>query len=262
MDNYRRLGLDALISIGGDGSMKISQRFLEKGMSVVGVPKTIDNDLAATDVTFGFDTAAQTATEALDRVRDTARSHDRVMLVEVMGRHAGHIALHAGVAGGADAILLPEIPYRVEPLADMVKKKEARGQTFAVIVVAEGAMPKGGDPSEREAEPGEMPRLMGAAQRVGEALQPLITTDVRITVLGHLQRGGAPTQRDRVLATRFGRAAANLVAERGSGQMVALRGDRVVPVPIEEAIVAPKLVDLDGGLMATARELGVVFGDE
>lgn len=262
MENFRNLRLGALISIGGDGSMRISQRFMAKGMPIVGVPKTIDNDLGATDVTFGFDTAVQTATEALDRVRDTAFSHDRVMLVEVMGRDAGHIALHAGIAGGADAILIPEIPYRVEPIADMIRRKTNDGQTHAVIVVSEGAKPHGGDASVLERKPGEMPRLVGAAHRVGEALQPLIENDLRVTVLGHLQRGGSPTSRDRVLATRFGRAAANLVAEEAYGMMVALRAGEVVAVPIEDAVVAPKLVDPAGEIVATAREMGVLFGDE
>ncbi|HJK97249.1 MAG TPA: ATP-dependent 6-phosphofructokinase [Polyangiaceae bacterium LLY-WYZ-14_1] len=261
MENFRQLSLDALISIGGDGSMRIAKRFLDKGMPVVGVPKTIDNDLGATDVTFGFDTAVQTATEALDRVRDTAESHDRVMLVEVMGRDAGHIALHAGVAGGADAILIPEIPYRVEPLAEMVRRKAAEGQTHAVICVAEGAKPDGGEASAQAAKPGEMRRLIGCAHRVGEALQPLIDNDLRVTVLGHLQRGGTPTSRDRVLATRFGRAAANLVAAEDFGKMVALRGREVVAIDIEEAVAEAKLVDPAGELVQTARDLGVAFGD-
>jgi len=261
MENFRQLDLDALISIGGDGSMRIAKRFLDKGMPVVGVPKTIDNDLGATDVTFGFDTAVQSASNALDRVRDTAESHDRVMLVEVMGRDAGHIALHAGIAGGADAILIPEIPYRVEPLAEMVERKAAEGQTHAVICVAEGAKPAGGEASALAAKPGEMRRLVGCAHRVGEELQPLLDNDLRVTVLGHLQRGGTPTSLDRVLATRFGRGAANLVARRDFGKMVALRGPDVVAVPIEEAVAEAKLVDVDGELVATAREMGISFGD-
>lgn len=261
MENFRKLRLDALISIGGDGSMRIAKRFMDKGMPVVGVPKTIDNDLGATDVTFGFDTAVQTASNALDRVRDTAWSHDRVMLVEVMGRDAGHIALHAGIAGGADAILIPEIPYRVEPLAEMVARKKAEQQTHAVIVVSEGAKPLGGEVSALEKRPGEMRRLVGCAHNVGEALQPLIENDLRVTVLGHLQRGGTPTSRDRVLATRFGRGAAHLVADEAFGQMVALRNGEVVPVPIEEAVAAPKLVDPGGEIVATARDMGICFGD-
>ncbi len=262
MENFRMLDLSALISIGGDGSMAISKRFLDKGMPVVGVPKTIDNDLAVTDVTFGFDTAVQTATEALDRLRDTAKSHDRVMLVEVMGRHAGHIALHAGIAGGADAILIPEIPYKLAPLAEMVKRKAAHGQTHSIIVVSEGAVPHGGEACVLEKKPGEMARLMGAAHRVGEGLQQLIESDLRVTVLGHLQRGGSPTSRDRILATRFGRAAAHLVAAGEFGKMVALSGDEVISIRIEDAIAVPKLVDPQGDLVCTARDLGVVFGDE
>ena len=262
MDNFRKLDLDALISIGGDGSMRIARRFMELGMPVVGVPKTIDNDLAATDVTFGFDTAVQSASDAIDRLRDTAASHDRVMLVEVMGRDAGHIALHAGIAGGADAILIPEIPYRLEPLVDLIEGNAAAGQVHAVICVAEGAVPAGGAASVLAAKPGEMPRLMGCAHRVGEGLQGMIDNDVRVTVLGHLQRGGTPTSRDRVLATRFGRGAVDLVARGDFGKMVALRNGHVVPVPIEEAVAEARRVDVGGELVATAREMGVVFGDE
>ena len=261
MQNYRDLELDALISIGGDGSMAIAAKFLDKGMNIVGVPKTIDNDLGSTDQTFGFDTAIGIATEALDRIRDTADSHDRVMLVEVMGRHAGWIALHAGIAGGADAILLPEIPYRVQAIADMIKTRRAKGKNYSVIVVAEGAKPAGGEVSVMKAELGAMPRLIGAAHRVAAALDELVDADMRVTVLGHIQRGGSPSTFDRVLATRYGVAAAELVDSEDFGKMVALRADQIVTVDLRDAVAAPKLVDPDAQIVRQARQLGVSFGE-
>jgi 6-phosphofructokinase 1 len=262
MRNFEKLGLQALISIGGDGSMKIAQRFVEKGLKVVGVPKTIDNDLSATDVTFGFNTAVQVATEALDRIRDTAESHDRVMLVEVMGRHAGWIALHAGLAGGAHAILIPEISYKLEPLAELITRRRETGHPFSVVVVAEGAKPAGGEARAHDKLPGAMPRLFGAAARVADDLSQLVDVDMRVTVLGHIQRGGSPSCFDRILGTRFGHVAAELVAKRQFGKMVALRGSDVVAVPIAEAVGKPNLVDPQGQQVEAARALGVVFGDE
>ncbi len=261
MENYAKLGLDALVSIGGDGSMKIAQRFGALGMKIVGVPKTIDNDLAATDQTFGFDTAVGVATEALDRLRDTADSHDRVMLMEVMGRHAGWIALECGLAGGADVILIPEIPYRVESVAQLIRDRRRAGKNYSLIVVAEGAKPAGGEASIGERALGAMPRLMGAAQRVAEALGEQVDADMRVTVLGHIQRGGSPSSFDRVLATRYGVAAAELVANEQFGKMVALRNGQIVSVDIAEAVAAPKLVDPGAQIVKQARALGVCFGD-
>ncbi|MEM9863535.1 MAG: ATP-dependent 6-phosphofructokinase [Myxococcota bacterium] len=261
MENYRRLQLDALISIGGDGSMAIAQRFIDKGMRIVGVPKTIDNDLGGTDQTFGFDTALNVATEAIDRIRDTAESHDRVMLVEVMGRDAGWIALHAGLAGGADAVLIPEIPYRLGPIAEMIRSRRARGCNYSIVVVAEGAKPIGGSSSVVERKLGAMPKLMGAAHRVALELEEAIDADVRVTVLGHIQRGGAPSAFDRVLGTRFGVEAVELVMAERFGEMAAFRGGRVVGVPIEDAIAKPKRVDPKGELMGAARAVGIHFGD-
>lgn len=265
--NAKKTGLDAIISIGGDGSMRIAQKFIDKGLPIVGVPKTIDNDLGATDQTFGFDTAVSIAMEALDRLRDTAESHDRVMVVEVMGRDAGWIALHAGLASGADAILIPEIPYAIEPLAKMIQRRAERGQRYSIIVVAEGAKPRDGQTSIKEHVVGGMPRLMGAAHRVEAGLTAspelmAIDAEVRVTVLGHVQRGGSPSSFDRILGTRFGHAAADLVARRQFGDMVALRNGEIISIPIKDAIKEPKLVDPNGQLVQTARATGVLFGDE
>jgi 6-phosphofructokinase 1 len=264
LENFRQLELDALVSVGGDGSMRIAQMAIERGLpNIVGVPKTIDNDLGSTDATFGFDTAVNVATEAIDRLRDTAESHDRVMLVEVMGRNAGWIALHAGLAGGAHAILLPEIPYSLEPVAAQIRRRRIAGHPYSIIVVAEGARPIAGTESVLEKrDVGAMARLFGAAARVAEGLHDLIKLELRYTVLGHLQRGGSPTAFDRILGTRYGEQAVHLVARGEFGKMVALRGDHIVAVPIAEAIAAPKLVTPDNQLLQTARSLGVIFGDE
>lgn len=262
--NVETLGLDAIVSIGGDGSMAIAQRCIDRGLTnIVGVPKTIDNDLGATDYTFGFDTAVQVATEAIDRLRDTAESHDRVMLVEVMGRDAGWIALHAGIAGGAHAILLPEIPYRLAPVAAKIKERQAEGHPYSIVVVAEGAKPDGGEVSSLgPAEAGAMKRLAGAAARVAVELRERVELDLRYTVLGHIQRGGSPSSFDRILGTRFGDAAVDLVAQGRFGHMVALRGTDIVSVPIRDAVGKNKTVHPDGPLVSTARAMGIVFGDE
>ena len=262
MESFETLGLEALITIGGDGSMGIARKFSELGMPVVGIPKTIDNDLSATDVTFGFDTAVHVATDAIDRLRDTAESHDRVMLVELMGRDAGWIALTAGLAGGAHIILIPEIPYRLEPIAARIEERRRRGEPYSVIVVAEGATPLGGERSVLEQLPGGMPRLSGAATICAAGLSNLGGAEMRVTVLGHVQRGGSPSCFDRVLATRFGHHAAELVAARQFGRMVALRMPDIVSVPLSEAVDKPKRVDPKGQVVTTARALGVVFGDE
>lgn len=262
--NFRKLELDALISIGGDGSMSIAQKCVDRGLeNIVGVPKTIDNDLNATDVTFGFDTAVQVATEAIDRLRDTAESHDRVMLVEVMGRDAGWIALFAGLAGGAHAILIPEIPYRLAPLAAKIKERQAKGHPFSIVVVAEGAKPAGGEVSTLgEAEAGAMRRLFGAAARVAVGLHDRVDLDIRHTVLGHIQRGGSPSSFDRILGTRFGDRAVDLVASGDFGKMVALRGRDIVAVDLTEAVDHQKLVNPEGPMVRTARSMGITFGNE
>ena len=261
--NYKKLKLDALISVGGDGSMKIAQQLQAKGINVVGVPKTIDQDLGATDYTFGFNTAVQTATEAIDRLQDTAASHDRVMILEVMGRNAGWIALCAAMAGGAHVCLIPEIPYNPEAVARAIRRRRLGGHPFSIVVVSEGAKPIGGDQSyEGPRELGAMRKLKGAGDRLEAALRPMLELEIRCTVLGHLQRGGSPTQFDRLLGTRFGAAAVDAVAEGKFGHMVALRTPEIVVVPISEAVANERLVDPSGQLVQAARDVGISFGDE
>jgi len=252
--------LDALIVAGGDGTMAIADRLAALGAPIVGVPKTIDNDLSQTDVTFGFDTAISTATEALDKLQTTAESHHRVMVLEVMGRHAGWIALKAGVAGGADAILIPEIPFDLHVVCAKIQQLQASGRHYSLIVVAEGAAPVNGQQSYYiQGERGQEGRLGGMGHMVGAALADCVAAEVRVTVLGHLQRGGQPTPRDRWLATRFGAAAIHLVADERWGHMVALQGTEIVNIPIQDAIQA-NLVDSQSTMVQMARDLGVVFG--
>jgi 6-phosphofructokinase 1 len=229
---------------------------------VVGVPKTIDNDLDRTVATFGFDTAVAFATDCLDRLQTTAESHGRVMVVELMGRYAGWIALHAGVAGNANAILIPEIPYDLNQVAEKIKERDARGRNFSIVVVAEGAKPKGGSMSVIGHEVGRERRLGGIGEKVAASLQDLTGKETRLVVLGHLLRGGSPTSADRLLALRFGAAAVRALEERQSGIMVALNPPTVDYVPLEEATRRMKVVPLDCDTMLTARDLGIVFGDE
>ena len=253
--------IGALVVIGGDGSMRIGQRFQELGVPIVGVPKTIDNDLAATDVTFGFDTAVATATDAIDRLRSTAEAHHRVMIVEVMGRDAGWIALESGLAGGGNVILIPEIPFRLERVAQAIEERSRRGRTYSIVVVAEGAHPAGGKPITQRVGPDGFPRLGGVGVWLADELGQRIKYEVRATVLGHTQRGGTPTPFDRVLATRLGCAAAWLVGQGDFGKMVAVRGSEIVPVPIAEAVRTSKRVPPGGDRVQTARYIGVSFGD-
>ncbi len=263
VQHAREAAIDALVVIGGDGSLRIARQFSALGMAIVGVPKTIDNDLAATDYTFGFWTAIEVATDALDRLRDTAESHHRVMILEVMGRDAGWIALHAGLAGAADVILIPEIPYRVEAVEAKIEERAARSQSYSLVVVAEGATSEGGQPSWRQADGGDgHPRLGGAGERLARELAPRIEHEIRVTVLGHVQRGGSPVPFDRILATRLGRRAAELAAAGHFGTMVCLRGGEVAEVSLDEACAGQKLVDPKGELVGTARAVGVGFGDE
>jgi ATP-dependent phosphofructokinase / diphosphate-dependent phosphofructokinase len=258
-----RLGLDALVVIGGDGTLHISHELYQKGVPVVGVPKTIDNDISGTEVTFGFDTALTTATEAIDKLHTTAESHHRVMVLELMGRDAGFIALHSGVAGGADVILIPEIPFDYERVAEKVRRRQQVGRHFSIIAVSEGAKPSDGEQVFRVGgDEVYVPRLGGIAQKVGEYVEKATGSETRVTVLGHLQRGGTPTPFDRWLATRYGSSAVRLAADGGFGRMVALRNARIVDIPLLESVSTPKRVDVTGDAVRTARAIGISFGDD
>lgn len=260
---YHALGLDALVVIGGDGTLTIANELSNRGINVIGVPKTIDNDLEATELTFGFATAIMTATDAIDKVHVTAESHERVMIVEVMGHFAGWIALHSGVAGGADIILIPEIPYRLESIKRKLDARWAARRNFAIIVVAESARPIGGDMIYRAPGAGAgAPRLGGIAEKLADQLYAYAGYETRSVTLGHLQRGGQPTPSDRLLATRFGAAAVRAVEDGEQNVMVALHSPRVVTVPLHEAICKTKYVPLDSDVILSARELGISFGDE
>jgi 6-phosphofructokinase 1 len=256
------LALCALVCIGGDGSLSIAQQLHEYGIPVVGVPKTIDNDLAATAMTFGFDSAVACATDALDRLHTTAESHQRVMVLEVMGRHAGWIAIYAGVAGGADVILIPEIPFRYEAVSAKIVEREEIGRHFSIVVVAEGACEEGGElvTSGGEQQDRET-RLGGIGARVAAEIERRTGKEARTVVLGHLQRGGGPTNFDRALCTLFGTTAVELIARREYGRMVAFTGTQITNVPIADAIGQLRRVPLDGGFVRAARSLGICLGD-
>lgn len=258
-----QLGLRALICVGGDGSLTIAQRLFEHGIPVVGVPKTIDNDLEATVITFGFDSAVACATDALDRLHTTAASHNRVMVLEVMGRYAGWIAAHAGIAGGGDIILIPEIPFNYDSICKKIAEREAIGRQFTLIVAAEGARSKGGDFISKEAvaKDHEM-RLGGIGAVVAEEVAKRTGKESRVVVLGHLQRGGGPTTFDRLLCTRFGARAVQMVQEKQYGHMVALAPPDTKAVKLTEAIGKLRTVPHDGDIVRTARMLGISFGDE
>lgn len=259
------LGFDAVISIGGDGSQRISQRLYEKGVPIIGVPKTIDNDLSATDFTFGFQTAVQVATEALDKLVTTAESHHRVLIMEVMGRDAGWIALHAAIAGGVEVCLIPEIPYDIDKVVDRINKRYHAGKGFANIVIAEGAKPKGGEVLQRESdEVGyQMKRLGGVAYQLSQQMKDAgCQADIREMVLGHLQRGGTPLAFDRILSTAFGVKAFEMVLEGKFGHMVVYKNNDYKEVPLIEATGAYNFVDVNSTyLMQAARGVGISFGD-
>ena len=251
--NARKLGIDAVISIGGEGSQTIALELFQRGMKIVGVPKTIDNDLSATEVTFGFDTALATATDAVDKIHTTAESHHRIMVVEVMGRDAGWIALEAGIAGGAHVILIPEIPFTVERVCAFVRERESYGKRFTIMVVAEGVkLPLAFKEKRRGGSVGNL---------IGNAIATSANKEVRVSVLGHIQRGGSPTPFDRILATRFGVAAVDLIAEGGFGKMVCLRNERIEAVNIAQAIGKLKTVDPNGQMVQMAKAIGISFGD-
>jgi 6-phosphofructokinase 1 len=260
--NFHNQGLDAMIVIGGDGTLSIAEKLYEKGIPLVGVPKTIDNDIEGTVITFGFDTAVNTARDALDKLHTTAESHRRVLVVEVMGRHAGWIALHSGIAGGADVILIPEIPYDPGKIVETVMMRERLGKHFSIVVVAEGASEQGGQLTYAESkQAGREQRLGGVGERVAATITKLTGKETRVVVLGHLQRGGPPTTFDRVLGTRFGAAAARLIRKGAFGRMVALLPPDVESVPIREAISRRKVVPLDSDILESARGIGISFGN-
>ncbi len=239
--------IDAVVAVGGEDTLGVALKLYDKGLRCVGVPKTIDNDLSGTDYTFGFDTACSIVTEALDRLHSTAEAHHRVMVVEVMGRHAGWIALEGGIAGGADIILIPEFPFDIKEVAAQILKRRERGKLFSIVVVAEGCRPKDGTmitQCEKEDDFGHV-RLGGIGNTLGEAIEKCTGIETRVTVLGYIQRGGTPTAFDRILATRFGVAAIDLVKDGKFGCMVGLCGNKIVPVPLTEALKEPKLVDAD-----------------
>lgn len=245
IDNYKTLGLDALIAVGGEDTLGAATKLSKEGINVVGVPKTIDNDLSATDYTFGFDTAINIATECIDRLHTTAESHHRIIVAEVMGRHAGWIALESGIAGGADVILIPEIPIDMEEVCSIIKKRHNRGKTFSIVVVAEGAHFKEGDVILQEQKIDEFGhvRLGGIGEILGAEIEKRTGYETRVSVLGHIQRGGTPSAFDRVLGTRFGVKAVELIKEKKFGYMAALSGNKIIAVPLEKAIGALKTVD-------------------
>lgn len=253
--------LDALISVGGDGSMTIAKALADKGLWVVGVPKTIDNDLNGTVITFGFDTAVSFSTECLDRLHTTAASHQRIIVVEVMGRYAGWIALESGISGSADVILIPEISYDLAKVAEKIHQRDQMGRTFSIVIVAEGAKPVGGSVSVVSREVGRAERLGGAGEKVAAELEQMTGKETRLVVLGHLLRGGTPTSFDRLLGQRFGAAAVRALEEGQRGVMVALDPPTVRYIPLEEATLRMKVVPLDCDIMLTARDLGICFGD-
>ena len=247
-DNLKRFGIDALVAIGGDDTLGVAMKLNEEGIPVVGVPKTIDNDLSGTDYTFGFDTAISIVTEAIDRLHTTAESHHRVIVVEVMGRHAGWIATMAGIAGGADEILIPEVPFNIEEVCTHLKARYDKGKNFSIVVVAEGAKPKEGGmvvtQSDEKDEFGHV-RLGGIAHSLSREIKDRLNVDTRVTILGHVQRGGTPTAHDRVLATRFGVKAVELIRDDNFGRMAALQGDDIVPVTLKEAVSESKTVKME-----------------
>ncbi|MEQ8220942.1 MAG: ATP-dependent 6-phosphofructokinase [Candidatus Eremiobacterota bacterium] len=262
LKKFKEHDFDCLIAIGGDGSLRLANRFYKMGMPVIGVPKTIDNDLESTVMTFGFDTAVTTATEAIDKLHSTAESHSRVMVVELMGRYAGWITLNAGVSGTADVILIPEIPFSIEKVCEKIMEREKEGRSFSIVVVAEGAKPAGGClHTVGEKEAGREVRLGGIGEWVEKEIQKRTGKETRSLVLGHLQRGGQPTTFDRLLGLRFGAAAVRALEEGHTGVMVALDPPTVKYVPLEEAVSRMKSVPPDCDTMITARDLGVCFGD-
>lgn len=262
MHNFKANGLDALIAVGGDGTLHMAQQFVDMGMPVVGIPKTIDNDLSCTDLTFGFDSAMSVATDAVDRIHTTAQSHHRVMIIETMGRYAGWIALRSAIAGGGDIVLIPEIPYNEKVIADFIMERRARGKNFSIIVAAEGAKNEAGEQAVTRtvAASTDPVRLGGIGYKISDMVEQTCRVESRVVVLGHLQRGGTPTPFDRWLSTRFGARAMDLVLEQKFGYMVALQGLSIGECKIADAISKLKLVDPNSEEVKTALEVGMSFG--
>jgi 6-phosphofructokinase 1 len=263
LENFRRLRFDCLVAVGGDGSLSIAYDFFKKGMPVIGVPKTIDNDLRGTVITFGFDTAVSIATEAIDRLHSTAKSHERVMVVEVMGRNAGWIALNSGVSGAADVILIPEIPFNIDLVCEHIMNCELCGERYSIVVAAEGAAPAGGRAVDKgRGETGRQDVVLGGiAEYLAREISKKTGKDTRSIVLGHLQRGGSPTTFDRLIALRFGAAAVRMIEGRKFGTMIALDPPEVKTIPLEEVIGKIRNVPVDCDTITTAREIGISFGD-
>ena len=263
LNNLRKRDIDALFVIGGDGSLKIAQKFSELDINIIGVPKTIDNDIPCTERTFGFDTAVSIATEAIDRLHTTAESHHRVMVVEVMGRDAGWIALHSGIAGGAHCIIIPEIPYSLDSIIDAVKTRRANGRSHSMIVIAEGAKPLGGDVTvAREVEGSfEKYRLGGVGEKLSREIEEKTRIESRCTVLGHVQRGGTPTAFDRVLCTRYGATAVHAYLQGETNIMVALKKDEIVTLPLSSVANKPNFIEVDNELVKEAKSIGISFGE-
>jgi 6-phosphofructokinase 1 len=262
IENARFVGIDALVVVGGDGTLTIALELWRKGLPVVGVPKTIDNDLSATESTFGFDSAVATATEAIDRLHTTGESHHRIMLLELMGRDAGWIALHAGIAGGAHVILIPEIPFTLENICKKIHEREKEGNPYSIVVVAEGCRQIGGRPLQEVAEERRHFQRSGwVANTIADLIAASTRREARVTVLGHLQRGGGPSAFDRILSSRFGVGAVDLVARGEFGKMVCLKGTHIDSVCLQEAVGQIKKVDPNCEMVGTAKALGIVFGD-
>lgn len=261
--NIKRLEVDCLVCIGGDGTMSIAHRLFRDGVPLIGMPKTIDNDLRGTDITVGFDSAVSVATEAIDRVHTTAQSHHRVMIVEVMGRNAGWIALHAGVAGGGDIILIPEIPYEMDIIADKVKERNKKGKRFSIVVVSEGAKPKGGEiVIKRIVKESTIPvRLGGVGFVLASEIERMTGIETRAVIIGHLQRGGVPTAFDRILATRLGNKAVDMIEKEKYGYMVGVKGNSLAEVSLEDVARGSRQIPLDDPLIQSARSVGTCFGD-
>jgi 6-phosphofructokinase 1 len=261
VERFHEADLDALIAIGGDGSMRIANRLIQKGMPIVGVPKTIDNDIWGCDTTLGFDTAVTTATEAIDKITTTAEAHQRIMVVEVMGRYAGWIALHSGLSASADVILIPEIPFSYDSIVEKIQEREQRGRHYTIVVVAEGAKPKGGEMATKGDELGREVLLGGIAEQVADELSERTGKESRSLVLGHLQRGGSPSTYDRLISLRFGAAAVRAVEDRDFNKIVVMRQNELVRVPISSIANKMKEVPLEGDTVQTARDIGICLGD-